>query len=135
MTFTVPTNITSDPLTISINGVSYVLGAGETVNIPTEIAVELSRMLASQTRESIAVSPPFSDADVKQMLANIQTRLAIVEAAAATKELPEIPVTAGTYVLHADVVEASEESQVFGYTLSWDAVEEEEEEEEEEIVP
>ena len=116
MTFTVPTTITSDPLTISINGVSYVLGAGETVDIPAEIATEISRMVASQNHDPPAVNPPFTNAEVNRMLQSILTRLAAVETAAAIKELPDSPETAGSYALQVTVEDGDS-------TLSWEAVE------------
>ena len=115
MQITVPNNGTN-PIIIAIGGVSYKLGAGETLTVPDEIAIELNRKLAAETNAAPAVDLPFSDKGANLAIAGILTRLAAVEAAVAVKELPELPDTDGTYGLQLVVDNGTG-------TLTWEAAE------------
>ena len=114
MQITVPTNLDSNPLIVTIAGVSYALGAGETLDVPDAIAAELARMLASKTKTPAPVDLPFVDEAVQRTLEDLSTRRASVEAAVAVKELPELPESDGTYGLQL-VVDDGEG------TLTWEA--------------
>ena len=114
MQYTVPTNLGANPLIVIVGGVSYKLGAGETVNVPQAVVDEVARMQASKDKPAPPVDLPFADPAV----ASLETRMTAVEAAAAEKELPDVPSTDGTYGLQL-VMDTGEG------TLTWEAAEEE----------
>ena len=112
MQITVPSTVSNHPQIITIGGVSYALSAGETVDVPEEIAIELSRMLESAEHDAPPVAPPFENADVDAALDDLNTRVSAAE----VKELPAFPETAGTYKLQLVVADGEA-------TLTWEAVE------------
>lgn len=112
MQITVPNTLENKPTRIDVNGVSYLLMPGETINVPDAVNTEMLRMIAAKAANPApAVEEPFTD----DAIAGILTRLAAVEdavQAAAVKELPDDPPTNGNYTLKL-VVDDGEG------TLSW----------------
>ena len=100
MQITVPDSIGANPLEIIIGGVSYFLGAGETITVPDAVATELYRKIAAQVKPYAPVDLPFTDASINKLNSDIgalDTRVADVEAAVQVKELPDFPESAGTF--------------------------------------
>ena len=110
MEYTVPTNLPANPLIVTINGVSYSLGAGETVTVPSEVKAEVDRMIGSWNLPAPAVPVPFTDAAVYAAVDALDTA---VESA---RVLPEYPEEDGTYT--TQLVVADEEA-----TLTWESAE------------
>ncbi len=116
MQITVPNNLGANPLYITIDGVRYALGAGETVDVPVAVVEEMKRMQASMAHPMPPVDLPFKDAAQEAAIQALDTRMGAVETAAAQKELPDFPETEGTYSLQA----VTDDGET---TLSWEAVE------------
>ena len=113
MQITVPSTLENKPTRIDVNGVSYLLMPGETINVPDAVNAEMLRMIAAKAgNPAPAVKAPFED-DVN---AGILARLDALEAAL-KDELPPLPESDGTYSLQL-VMDDGEG------VLTWEAEEE-----------
>ena len=111
MQITVP-DIGNQPLKIIVAGVTYELGAGETINVPDAVAAEIIRMTDAMTHDVPPAEAPFESGKVEQEITALDTRLSAAE----EMVLPDFPDSDGTYMLLLVMDDGAA-------TLTWEAVE------------
>lgn len=57
---TIPETFPNTPMKISINNTTYTFTPGATVDVPAEVAAEITRLAAALTKEAPGVEPPWS---------------------------------------------------------------------------